>query len=546
MIKINLILICLSAFFTFGQTTISDNSSVSGTWDLNGSPYIIEGRATINSGDNLTIQPGVEVLFNASASTSTSTWDFNNAFVGALKVEGTLTALGNVSDSIVFTRNGTNGNWGAVIIDQTAELNMEYCRVEYAKESRNIAGITNVVTLPGAVSFYQNTNNCSVKNSTFINNRIDGLYSFGVSNYQVEIDNNVINSNGRNGIYSSNSSILIRNNELTDNATTFTGNVAAIHLSESESFAVGNLIYNNNQFGFRVVSASSIVSHLVNNTIYNHNQGLRVEDNANVELINTIIFENTSNFVLGNANGTINAKNNLTNETTLPAEITDLGGNIVDANPEFVDVNQDDFQLESTSSAIDNGYADTANLNLLVLDILENNRVDNGIIDIGAIEYQSPVTYTVVTSVNPSSSGTTSGDGSYSENASVNIEATANTGYAFVNWTENGTEISTDASYTFSIQSNRDLVANFESVSSLPSEVIESLVIFPNPTSSFIHINSDHKWTNYTILGLDGKIVKSDKYSQLIDISELSAATYFIELHDNQSLVKKKFVKVDK
>ena len=41
------------------------------------------------------------------------------------------------------------------------------------------------------------------------------------------------------------------------------------------------------------------------------------------------------------------------------------------------------------------------------------------------------------------------------------VTATPNTGYSFVNWTENGSSASANASYTFTVTGNRDLVANF-------------------------------------------------------------------------------------
>ena len=43
----------------------------------------------------------------------------------------------------------------------------------------------------------------------------------------------------------------------------------------------------------------------------------------------------------------------------------------------------------------------------------------------------------------------------------VTLTATANPGYEFVNWTKAGEEVSTDASYTFTVTENVDLVANF-------------------------------------------------------------------------------------
>ncbi|MCF0200367.1 MAG: redoxin domain-containing protein [Bacteroidales bacterium] len=69
--------------------------------------------------------------------------------------------------------------------------------------------------------------------------------------------------------------------------------------------------------------------------------------------------------------------------------------------------------------------------------------------------------YTISTSSNPSAGGSTSGGGSYDEGASCTVHATANSGYTFTNWTENGAQVSTNANYTFTVTGNRTLVANF-------------------------------------------------------------------------------------
>jgi uncharacterized repeat protein (TIGR02543 family) len=69
--------------------------------------------------------------------------------------------------------------------------------------------------------------------------------------------------------------------------------------------------------------------------------------------------------------------------------------------------------------------------------------------------------FAVILSSSPAVGGTTTGAGSYTSGTSVTITATPNTGYSFVNFTENGTVISTSASFTFPITSNRIIVANF-------------------------------------------------------------------------------------
>ena len=75
--------------------------------------------------------------------------------------------------------------------------------------------------------------------------------------------------------------------------------------------------------------------------------------------------------------------------------------------------------------------------------------------------FQALPTYTISTSSSPTEGGTTLGNGTYYQGQSCTVHATPNSGYNFVNWTENGTQVSTNVSFTFYVTSNRNLVANF-------------------------------------------------------------------------------------
>ena len=69
--------------------------------------------------------------------------------------------------------------------------------------------------------------------------------------------------------------------------------------------------------------------------------------------------------------------------------------------------------------------------------------------------------YDITATVNPTQSGTVSGTGTYNYGSTCTLVATPNTGYNFVNWTENGEIVSTEAAYEFIVTGNRSLVANF-------------------------------------------------------------------------------------
>ena len=69
--------------------------------------------------------------------------------------------------------------------------------------------------------------------------------------------------------------------------------------------------------------------------------------------------------------------------------------------------------------------------------------------------------YTVTVSSNPTGGGTATGGGTYEQGQGCTLTATANDGYTFTNWTENGEVVSTNATYSFTVNADRTLVANF-------------------------------------------------------------------------------------
>ena len=95
-----------------------------------------------------------------------------------------------------------------------------------------------------------------------------------------------------------------------------------------------------------------------------------------------------------------------------------------------------------------------------VISYFEGN-IGTYLLSVGITRTQHANSYTISVSANPSNGGTVSGGGTYNQGQSCTVSATANSGYTFVNWTENGTQVSTNANYTFTVTSNRNLVAHF-------------------------------------------------------------------------------------
>ena len=99
------------------QTNVEGNQS--GTWTLSGSPYLVTNSIDIPSGEQLVIEPGVEVNFQDN-------YRFH--------IHGKLIAEGTVQDSIRFTAVNPATGWGGLRFDNTQEISqLSYCKFTYGK-----------------------------------------------------------------------------------------------------------------------------------------------------------------------------------------------------------------------------------------------------------------------------------------------------------------------------------------------------------------------------------------------------------------------------
>jgi len=369
------------------QTTIPDNATVSGIWTLGNSPYIIQGRAIVPKDSTLIIQPGVLVQFTASNGSNFSYWDYTAGNIGVLRVQGKIVAAGTLTDTIIFTHNGaSSGYWGCVLVDSTADPSsqFQYCKFEYAKYTNYVPGIASVVSFGGALSFFGS--NVLVTNCAFINNGNDGINCYEADG--VEISNSNISNNKIDGFYSYKSNIKLINSAITGNGYGATGYIAAVYCSNSNSQIIGNLIVNNDDFGIYTSDSSSLI---VNNTIYGNYQGIRIASGGSVNIYNTILSDNTTNFATSSATATINLYYSLDNSANLPSEVNNIIGNILNISAQFMNAAAGDFSLQPTSPCIDLGNPDTTGLSLPSTDLAGNIRISGVQIDMGAYEYQNPV-----------------------------------------------------------------------------------------------------------------------------------------------------------
>ncbi len=167
---------------------------------------------------------------------------------------------------------------------------------------------------------------------------------------------------------------------------------------------------------------------------------------------------------------------------TAPTKTTYNIGEELDTTGMVVTANYSDYSTKEVTSDVNlSGFdSSTAGEVTVTVSYTEKENTVSETFNV-TVTGQSVNTYTIAVSANPAAYGTVSGGGEFAEDASVTVTATANSGYYFVKWTENGEQVSTDASYTFTATSDRTLVAEFE-------EVIYTVQIEPGESGDILGI----------------------------------------------------------
>lgn len=119
---IGLLILLLTTSMLNAQTEVTGD--VSGTWTLGGSPYLASGDLTVPEGETLTIEPGVEVIFQHQVEDQSTFYVF-----------GSLNAIGTEEDSIFF-RSPHRVFYGFMSPFEHANtsIEMEYCVIDSSQE----------------------------------------------------------------------------------------------------------------------------------------------------------------------------------------------------------------------------------------------------------------------------------------------------------------------------------------------------------------------------------------------------------------------------
>ncbi len=414
---------------------IEDNN-VSGIFSSDYSPYYIYDDLTVLNGEELSIEPGVEVIFMDTC---------------MIDIYGRLVAEGTPSDSIYFTAQDTTSGWrglrfnnldsnpqdsskivhahikfakntawlaygGGIYCSQSSKILIKDCLIEdchaysgggifmFNHSSPKILNclIQNNSATAGAGIFCDTYCNPIIRNCTIISNNASGanggggIYCYWDSNPLIEnclISNNFGDSNG-GGLHLQRSSPTIINTVIKNNAASWCGGGICCYTYSSPSLK--NVLIANNQASSAMVNnrGGGLYCNyecdpvLINCTVVDNDAddlggGMSCQQNSHIIITNGILWDNDPDdiHILPNSQSSV---------TVTYSDIQDgwTGTGNISSDPLFYNSSIGDYHLTQNSPCINTGTPDTTGLHLPPWDLDGNPRIYDSRIDMGAYEWQ--------------------------------------------------------------------------------------------------------------------------------------------------------------
>lgn len=268
----------LISLIAMGQTNVSGGINEDTNWTLANSPYIITGNTVVFGNNTLTIEPGVIVKFNDNVQ---------------LRIQGSLIAIGNIDNNIIFTSNNFNpkmGSWQEINLEFEAICILDYVQMEYADN---------------ALKYNFINTSSSIKNSTFQFNNNAIEVDSGRGQFPITIESVKFIDNDK-GIANFHDEVSLINCEFKNNrigaelvesninSCLFEGN-SEIGLDGNTSIIQNSTFLSNNIGLKQSFSGGSDSSNMAGNTIKNNSIGLKITgNNPMATFTNNTVCDNTT------------------------------------------------------------------------------------------------------------------------------------------------------------------------------------------------------------------------------------------------------------
>ena len=229
-------------------------------------------------------------------------------------------------------------------------------------------------------------------------------------------------------------------------------------------------------------------------------------------------WENLSDYGL---NGNWNIRARLQYDGVHWLSIDPASGTIVEDQSQTVTVNFDATGLEPG--------AYTANIR-----VSSNATNEELVIVPVTLEVADLPMYTLTLLVEPEEAGTVTGAGEYYQDETVIVNAVANEGYEFVNWTDTDENIISEvAENEITITGDLTLIANFMLISNISEVWANQISIYPNPASDIINFISNDNIRCIELYNLTGQKIYGTQvnYNHFkLDVSGLTQGFYLVKL----------------
>ena len=155
--------------------------------------------------------------------------------------------------------------------------------------------------------------------------------------------------------------------------------------------------------------------------------------------------------------------------------------------------------------------------------------------------------YTITASANPTAGGMVSGGGTYNYGSTCSLTATPNTGYIFVGWTKNGSQVSTDQTYSFTVTENASyeaiFIMNSYQVTVTPSPIEGGIVAFGGKgnTDDLVYDFEDGTLQGWTVIqGPNGD--SPDNWMHCIDYTEENMTSGYGHNSSNGFVISESYI----
>jgi hypothetical protein len=537
------------SFAGFSQTHISGSISNNSTWNVSGSPYIIDGNTLIQAGVKVIIDPGVIVEFTYNTT---------------LLIDGELDATGDSLNHILITSNSDNpsaGEWNNIHFTSSAVPAiydtsgmylsgsiMKYCDVAYGGSlNTGILEIDNAapyitdcsIKFSSSDGIYLLKGYSKIENNLISNNEGSGIYSSRHGLYHdIHINGNDINNNGKSGIYVDDmwqNAIFIIKNNIADNSN------KGIYINSNGGSGTGDIIINENSISGNIADTGAGI--FINGGFdINISCNLIQQNIANGEGGAMYIFRGDNPYVVTIYGNSIISNTSVTGDilylyfgtsysTSFEIKDNQIDDNIASSSNSILylkgGITIDVFHIHNNSIKGNSGYS-TFDLITFNGEINQNNIFNNTIYEI----------------YNTNLAGT------------LNINATNNYWFGISNIDSKIYDFFEDGS--LSVVYYNPILSDSASINTCVPPVITNagtfkyqtadMIIYPNPVKDIFMIETSCKTkeSTLTIYDLNGQEIKKQNLNELktqIDISCLPSGIYFLKLVSTTRIETKKIIK---